>query len=195
MDVWRKANFAGLSRTAWLCAPYLVWVALGQNLRDQPRHVLPLVIVATMGLARAASLDVRARWACLGLLTLVSVRTSLDAWARYRDPPAGAAIASYVASLPGADRALVFGVSSVRFFEPTNLAHVARGAETMGDVATGVARAATVPSRVFVTSEVTVEHPLPAERKVATFCRPPRLDRRRACLDLFEVDPALLRAY
>jgi len=44
-----------------------------------------------------------------------------------------------------------------------------------------------LPSRVWVTSEVTglAASPWPVER-LATLCRPPRIDRRAPCLDVYE---------
>jgi hypothetical protein len=195
LAAWRNARWRLWPSLALTCGPYLAWVTLGQNLHEQPRHVLPLVTFLALALAGSARVDRRARWATLVLFTLVAFRTGTDALARYRIPPAGAALVAYVRSLPDADQVLVFGVSSIRFFEETELLADTRGAETMGDVAMSLARARKLPDRAFVTSEVSEEHRPSVEKHVATFCRPPRLDRKRPCLDLFEVDPAALRTY
>jgi len=173
--------------------PYLVWVGIGQNLRDQPRHVVPLVALMAEGLALAASVDRRARLACLTLFALVAVRAGLDASARLRDPPPGAALVAYVRSLPDVDRVLVFGGSSARFFQATELASRAFSVETMGDVEMKLTRVDRPPARILVTSEIADRNASFAAIPLATLCRPPRIERKRPCLDVYEVDPARLR--
>jgi hypothetical protein len=202
LRAWRRARWVHGWQVAGMFAPYLVWVLVGQNLREQPRHVLPLVALLAVGLAasgtraesrRAQSTTPRARWAPRVLFALIVARTGSDAYARHRDPPPGAALASYVASLPDANVVLVFGGASVRFFEGMALAPRARTSESMADVGLALTHADRLPERIFITSEVADAESSHEGRRVATFCRNPRLDRRRPCLDLFEVNPTELR--
>jgi hypothetical protein len=195
LDTWRRAGWSGLGPIALTTAPYLVWIAVGQNLREQPRHVLPLVALLSTGLGASAWFDRHARWSCLALFALVGCRTGSDAYARTRDPPPGAALVSYVRSLPHATRVVVFGVSSVRFFEGTELAAQALGAETLGDISMGLARARVFPERAFMTSEIAERERPPTATWVRAFCRPARLDRKHPCLDLFEIEPDAGRSY
>jgi hypothetical protein len=191
LAAWRTARWTGAREVGIVSAPYLVWVALGQNLREQPRHVLPLVALMALGLALAGFHDRRARWACLPLFVLVAVRAWLDTSARDANPPPGAALVAYVRSRPDANRVLVFGGASARFFQPTDLAARAFTVESMGDVAMTLTRVDSPPARVLVTSEVLDRDP--SEWVVATFCRPARIDRRVPCIDVYEVDAGRIR--
>lgn len=183
LRTWSTERWRGARAAAILLGPYALWIVVGQNLRQQPRHVLPLVVAIAAALvvavARASSPRVRALGAAL--LVLTAARTFLDAHARRVTPPAGAQLAGWMR-----DRgdAIVFGGASVRFFESTPLAPRAAGADTMGDVVLGLARRGAIPSRVFATSEVggASEGDL-----VAELCRPPRIDRRAACVRVYDV--------
>jgi hypothetical protein len=131
--------------------------------------------------------DRRARVATAVLFALLAVRTGQDASARRRDPPAAVALAAYVTALPDAEEVAVFGGPSARFFDLTAFPSSAHTVESMGDVEMTLTRLGRPPSRVFVTSEVSDLDlsPIPLTR-VATFCRPPRIDRKHPCLDLYE---------
>jgi hypothetical protein len=197
LHAWRKAGWVGARAVLIPFVPYLAWVGLGQNLREQPRHVVPLVALMALGLAVAAWVDRRARLACVSLFALVATRTGLDASARHGDPPAGAALVAYVRSLPDAERLLVFGGPSIRFFQSTELASRTWTVESMGDVEMTLTRVNGPPARILVTSEVADRGVSSAAvqpvSSVATFCRPPRIDRKAPCLDVYSVDPARLR--
>jgi hypothetical protein len=197
---WKNAGWERARPVATVFVPYLVWIAVGQNLREQPRHALPLIALLAVGLAAAAIANRSSRLACIILFGLMVLRTATDAGERRRIPPAGAAIVEYVRSLlgepPDPSRALVFGGASVRFFEGTELASSARGAESMADVGLALGRVRVVPPQLFVTTEVAdTEPPLvppSSVKSVVTFCRPPRLDRKRPCVNLVEIDRAKL---
>lgn len=191
MNAWRKARWRGAREALLVAVPYFVWVGIGQNLRQQPRHIVPLVALLAGGLALAGCVDRHARVACLSLLALVVLRTGIDATARCGTPPPGAALVEYVRSLPDARNVLVFGGPSVRFFQPTELAAHAWMVEMMGDVEMTLTRVATVPNRILVTSEIADRDP--ASVRLVTLCRPTRIDRKRPCLDVYEVDPLRLR--
>ena len=187
LRMWRRARWCGWRMVVLLLGPYLVWVALGQNLREQPRHALPLVaaLVASFGLAAC-----RSPWAFrlgAGLALAMSVRTALDAHARRTIPPPGQQLVELARAQPAPELLAVFGTASVRFFEPTELARVAFPAGTLGDAQVGLTRLDALPARVWVTGEVLGRDqsrwPLVP---VATMCRPPRIDRRAPCLDVYE---------
>ncbi len=192
---WRRAAWAGWRAAALLVLPYLAWVALGQNLRDQPRHVLPIAaaIVVAVGLAAGTS---RRAFALLSALALaLSIRTAMDSHARRTIAPPGQQLVELVRAQPAPDRIDVFGVSSIRFFEPTDLAAQALPAGSLGDVQLGLTRVDRLPMRVWVTGEVETRNqsPWPLEH-LATLCRPPRLDRRAPCLEVNEWRPPFLPA-
>jgi hypothetical protein len=189
LDTWRRAKWIYLGPAVLLIVPYLAWITIGQNLREQPRHALPLVALLAAGLAAAGWADKRARWAAIPLFTLMVVRTGMDANDRRHDPPAAVRIRHYIESLPDSDQVLVFGTASIRYFDGSPLASRTRGAEFLGDVVMALHRVDKMPTRIFTTSEITEERGRRGE-KVATFCRPERLDRKRPCLELFEIDPA-----
>ena len=81
----------------------------------------------------------------------------------------------------------VFGTSSVRFFESTELAGRAFTAGSFGDVELALTRFDPLPSRVWLTSEI---DGLSATRRslsrIATLCRPPRIERRMPCVEVYE---------
>jgi hypothetical protein len=191
---WKGAGWRGLLPAVVLVAPYLLWIGVGQNLRDQPRHALPLVALLAAGLALPAGLSRRAFAIVSALALALALRTALDAHARRTVAPPGAQLVALARSQPDAEHLGVFGTSSVRFFELTELASQASTAGTLGDVQLRLSRMASLPSRVWVTSEVQTrgETRWPLVH-VATLCRPPRLDRRMPCLEVQEWEAPYLR--
>lgn len=191
---WRAARWKGWKAAAIVVLPYLAWVALGQNLRDQPRHLLPIaaILVAAIGVAGATSRRGYGVLAALGLA--MSVRTAADSHARRTIPPPGRQLVDSVAAQPSPDGVAVFGVASIRFFEGTPWADQAFPAEGLGDVEVRLARMARLPQRAWITDEVTDRRgsrwPIVP---VATFCRPPRIDRRMPCLRVDEWKVPFLR--
>jgi hypothetical protein len=183
---WRRARWRGWGRAAFVVVPYLAWVALGQNLRDQPRHVLPLVVILSAAVALPAASSRRALGLVGALALLVAARTAFDAHARRTIAPPGVQLVELARAQPAPDRLDVFGVSSVRFFETTELAPHAFAAGSLGDVQVRLSRVEALPTRVWVTSEVEglQASPWPLEHQ-ATLCRPPRIDRRAPCLEVY----------
>jgi hypothetical protein len=180
---WRRAKWAHAREIAVLLGPYLLWIALGQNLKQQPRHALPLVVALSVGLALAIRASGRGAVGVM-LALLLGLRTASDAYARRTTPPAGQQLVDYVRGLPDARHVAVFGTTSVRFFEPTDLADRAAYASTLGEALVATGRMRELPTRVYVTSEIDAgATPLV---DVTTFCRPARLDRRAPCLTLRE---------
>jgi len=191
---WKRAGWRGLLPAVVVVAPYLVWIGLGQNLRDQPRHALPLVALLAAALALPAGSSRRAFAIISALALALAVRTALDAHARRTVAPPGAQLVELARTQPDPERLAVFGTSSVRFFELTELAPHAFTAGTVGDAQLRLSRMESLPTRVWFTSEVQTrgETRWPLVH-VATLCRPPRLDRRMPCLDVLEWEAPFLR--
>ena len=188
---WRRASWAGWRTALVLVVPYLAWVALGQNLRDQPRHVLPLAALLAGALGLQALAGAFRPRVGAGALPWWSPRS--DAHARRTIPPPGQQLVDLVRAQPAPSRIAVFGVSSIRFFERTELAGQAYPAASLGDVQIGLTRVDWLPARVWVTGEVETSGPSrwPLAH-VATLCRPARIDRRAPCLEVSEWRPPFL---
>jgi Dolichyl-phosphate-mannose-protein mannosyltransferase len=184
--VWRASGFRGWGRAIGAVVPYVVWIGLGQNLRDQPRHAVPVAALLAAGLALPVARS-RTAVALAGALALTaSMRTLGDARARRAIAPPGEQLLDLARSQPSPDRLAVFGGASVRFFETSELASRARVAGSLGDALLDVGRFDELPARLWVTNELSglTESRWPLER-IATLCRPPRLDRRMPCLDVY----------
>lgn len=186
---WGAAGWRDSRSALVLAGPYLVWIVLGQNLRDQPRHALPLVVLLGAALALRAARSPRLLGIVCALTLLASVRTARDALGRRATAPVGQQLVELVRAQPAATRPLVFGVASVRFFELGDLAGDAFPASSLGDVQVQLARTDRLPSRVWVTSEVerAGDQPWPLDR-VATLLPPaPRSPRALPCRRRVEV--------
>lgn len=186
LAAWRAAGWHGARTAIALAAPYAIWIGLGQNLRDQPRHVLPLLASLAAGIGLSVATKRKARFSAWALAMAVSARTVADAHARRTIPPAGQQLVELARMQPSPDRLLVFGAASVRFFETTELASRALPVGSLGDALMDLTRVDELPNRVWVTSEI---GDLSASEwrlePIATLCRPPRIDRRMPCLDVF----------
>ncbi len=184
---WRAAYWRGLRGCLGLAVPYLIWIGLGQNLRDQPRHALPLVALLAAGLALPAAGSRRA-FAVVGALAgMVSLRTALDAHERRTIPPPGQQLVDLARAQPSPERLTVFGVASVRYFETTELASRALAVGSLGEARMELTRANELPARVWVTGEVAgVDDSRGTLHPFAKLCRPVRLERARPCLDVYE---------
>jgi hypothetical protein len=192
---WRAASWRGWRAALLVVVPYALWIVLGQNLREQPRHALPLVAMMAAALGLSAATGRRATLGVLGVLaTLLATRASLDAGARRTIPPPGQQLVELARAQPDPGRLAVYGVSSVRFFENTEMADRAAPAGSLGDVQVRLTRLDRLPSRVWVTSEIEGRDssPWPLE-PVATLCRPPRVDRRSPCLGVWSWRLSYLR--
>jgi hypothetical protein len=170
-------------------APYALWVLLAQNLREQPRHVLPLVAALAGAIALLSRHSPRLQAVVAAVIVLAAARTALDAQARRSVPPPGQQLVDLARAQAAPERLAVFGVSSVRFFETSELSSRALAAGTLGDVEMRLTRMDRLPSRVWVTSEVGGVSQNPRAQPlshVTTLCRPPRVDRRSPCIDVYE---------
>jgi hypothetical protein len=102
-------------------------------------------------------------------------------------PPAGAQVVARIRALPDDERprVAVFAGPSARYFEATELAKQAAAPGTADDIPLALTRLDVYPHRLLIASDLpgAAERGLPA---VATFCRPPRIDRRAPCITLYE---------
>jgi len=119
------------------------------------------------------------------LVVAMASRTAVDAWQRRTIPPPGQQLVDLVRRQPAPERSAVFGTSSVRFFESTELEGHAFPAGSLGDAELRLTRLPSLPVRVWLTSEVPRERSRWPVEQVATLCRPERVDRRAPCLDVF----------
>ncbi|HEY8075672.1 MAG TPA: DUF2723 domain-containing protein [Labilithrix sp.] len=188
LRAWRRAGFACARDVAILVVPYFLWIALGQNVRQQPRHALPLVVVIAVLLALAATVSPRARQLGVALALLVAAHTAIDAWQRRTTPPPGEQLVAYARAQPAP--VAIFGGPSIRFFESSELAKQAAVLPTYDELGYALTRVDRYPRTILVTSEV---EGAPTEPAVAVLCRPPRLDRRGPCLRVVTPSPPALR--
>jgi hypothetical protein len=183
--VWRQREFPGVGPLLAVLA-YLGWIAVGQNLREEPRHVLPVVVAVAVAIACALATDRTWTLVLSAWLALLGVRTAGDALVRRSIPPAPAQLVLLTRASPGA---LAFGARSARFFDlyPED-ARLGRPAATLGDVSLGIGRVDPKPTVVYVTDELEgLDHSPYPLHEVLQPCRPARLDRRRPCLTVYEL--------
>ena len=184
---WKASRWHGAGRIAVLVVPYLVWIALGQNLRDQPRHAVPIVALVAAALALAGSRSLGAFLAPAVLALLLACRSAADSRERRAIPPPGQQLVELARAQPATEALPIFGAASVRFFELSEIASSAHAAGSFGEVVLALTRMHQLPSRVWMTSELAgLDDPAGSLRRIATLCRPPRLDRRAPCLGVFE---------
>lgn len=165
-------------RGRWLLTlvPYSVWIFVGQNLRTQPRHALPLVagLVLWFGLA---SLRAGIARVALPLALTMMLRTSIDSHDRATIPPVGEQLVAWMKQRPNA---VLFGGASTRFFANGDLRSQAFLAGSVGDVEVAMAKMDSLPPNVYVTGEIEGHASTPLVR----LCRPPRIDRA-GCLPIY----------
>jgi hypothetical protein len=187
---WQRAGWKGARAAVLVLLPYLAWIAFGQNLSAQPRHALPIVVALAAALSLAATTGRRAFALGLALLALVLARTGGLAYLRRTIPPPGAQLVEFARGLPRPEKIAVFGGPSARFFALAGAGGGARGQTvgSLGDALLALGRANEMPERALVTSELAGlgESSFPLVH-MATLCRPPRLDRRAPCLEIYDL--------
>jgi hypothetical protein len=194
---------AGLSkleghRRLWLgllCAPYGLWLWLGQN-PDKPRHLLPLAVVAAV-VAGLSLMKVKGklggrRWAWgsgLGTLTIASfilASVSLPlGLAHSTRPSPQAQLAAYLARHYPLEGTQLFSGSSERVTSVYQPGYRVEYAGSMAEVERRLGFFTFRPPVLLLTDEVDE-----AEGKaVATFRRDPLINPHRASITLLEVEP------
>lgn len=183
LGVFGPPRASGLRVALVVAAPYAAWVFFGQNVVEQPRHVLPLVLLLVLALARAFERAPR-----LGVAaTLAAAAASVPlAIAHARVPPAAAQAARYLREHAAPGDTAVFGGRAIRFFRTLAPEVPAYERTWLAEVDVALERLDRLPSHVLVTSEVQVP-PGRAAQLVAgpIFCRDAALDRAAPCLALF----------
>ena len=195
----RPAAGRARSDVAILVLPYAAWTLFAQNVIEQPRHLLPLVTAALLGLgALVAELPRIPRRVVGGaLVALLAAHGVPLALLHARTLPAAAQAVAYVerSHAPGAREVAVFGGRSIRFFQLLAPSRVAIARTWLSEVDVELERLDVLPRQVLVTSEVEADAAR-AARVIAgpVFCRDPRLDRAQPCLRLDDYrHPALRR--
>jgi hypothetical protein len=187
--VWREHGYRH-ARLALVLVPYAAWIAVGQNVHQQPRHALPLVVALAAALGLAATTSRAARGAGALLFLLVTMRTSADAHERRTILPPGAQLVELAQRIATTEhaRVAVFGGPSARFFElAPNPDAVGFTVSTLGEADLALGRMNTLPTRALVTSELpNLPEASPAFTRLTTLCRPPRSDRRAPCIDVYD---------
>jgi hypothetical protein len=189
---WQRRGWPH-ARLLLLLLPYLLWIAFGQNLRQQPRHALPIVVTLAAALAFAAASSRLSAMVGGLLVVLLGFRTAGDARARRMIAPPGAQLVDYVTALPNPHRVAVFAGPSARFFDLSPSPLHAQTVGTLGDARLAIGRSPSIPDRLIVTNELerldsSGERLLP----IASFCRPPRIDRRAPCIEAYDWVPSFL---
>jgi hypothetical protein len=163
--------------------PYALWVLLAQNVLEQPRHLLPLVILALVGLALV--LEGRGPLA-VAAVAVIAVASLPVAMARARTRPAAAELAAHVTRWYGADTVL-FGGRSIRMVHQVAPGVAAYERTWLAEVDVALERPSSLPHHVLITSEVEIDPRRAARvRPGPTFCRDLVIERAQRCLGLSE---------
>jgi hypothetical protein len=179
----RRGGWSRAGKVALLvAAPYALWVFFGQNVIEQPRHLLPLVVMLLVGLGALLGAQPAFAVTAIALVGLASAPLVRE---RVRSVPAALQAARYVEAHYPPDQVVVFGAKSIRFFEWAAPEVPTRTRTWLSEVDVDLERLDRLPPHVLVTDELTPD-PARAARLGApiTFCRDPRLDRARPCLSL-----------
>jgi hypothetical protein len=172
------------SRRPWITGaivvgPYALWCFFAQNIIEQPRHVLPLVVAASLAMGWLLAEQSWMAAAAVGAMLAVSLPLAV---ARARTLPAAA---QAVAWAKGQEDIAVFGGRSIRFFALLAPEIVAHPRTHIAEVDVDLERLRRLPQQVFVTSEVEPDRWRAARIGGGpTFCRDPRIDRQQPCLGL-----------
>lgn len=169
------------NQAAILVTPYAAWAFFAQNVVEQPRHLLPLVLavvtVLAYMLAKRPVLLVTAVALALGASLPLAV-------ARPKTLPAAAQAAE---SLKGSDGLVVFGTRSMRMLNWLFPKIPTRTRSQLAEVDVDLERFDRLPKQILVTSEVAIDRARSQRlHDVATFCRDVRFDRQSPCLTLRE---------
>ena len=186
--VWRAPGAVKGMPFVVALAPYAVWAFVGQNLIEQPRHLLPLIEGGLLLLACALATQP----AALAAISVAVAAASLPLLReRVRVLPAPVQAARWVAAREDAATTLVAAGRSARAFRDQAGAARVEQHFGLGDLAVSLSRMTTFPHSILVTSEIELGKPLPPRWRVtpqAAFCRDARIDRAQPCLSLSKLE-------
>ncbi len=167
-----------------IALPYVLWALLGQNIVEQPRHLLPLVIALLIALGCLLGDQV---WLAISAIAVVLAASFPLARAHAITMPAAAQAAAYVENNYPSKTVAVFGGSAIRLFRFLTPSVVTLERTWLSEVDVDLERLDVLPPHILVTSEVAIDaRRAPRLKKGPLFCRDARLDRRQPCLQLFE---------
>ncbi len=176
----------GIKSALVVILPYGFWALFGQNVAEQPRHLLPLVLFALLGIGRLVSVR---RGLAVVAIAAIAVAGLPRAIVHARTPPVAAQVARAVAASTGRQPLAVFGGKSIRTLHFLAPAISAFERTWLSEVDVTLERLDLLPRRILVTSEVEADRRRQARlRTVGTFCREPIIDEEPPCLTLFEYD-------
>ncbi len=183
----RRPSLRLAGQTTLALLPYALWVLLGQNVVEQPRHVLPLVAALIVGMACLFARPGTPFY--LGLLALVGMaaQSAPLAWTHAHQPPPAVAAAEHLSAAFAPGDTVVFGGRAARLIRFAAPGLATRERTWLSEVDVDLARVNSLPPHIHVTSEV--EADASRRRRLQPgplFCRDARLDRTRPCLQLFE---------
>ena len=193
--VMRRPTRRLLTSALLLAGPYALWAFVGQNVVEQPRHLLPLVVIAILGLAWIAAARVMTAIAIVALAFLfgaplaIAHATQRPSWRQILD--------ALESAHPGAapKEVALLGTASLRMIGSAALldgaALVTREAHSLGEVDGALERLPILPRHPWLTSEIAgAGAPTRVARPLSslTQCRDARLDRAHACMTVFEYE-------
>lgn len=186
--LWRAPSAVKAMPFLVALVPYAVWVFVGQNLIEQPRHLLPLIEGGLLLLACALA----PQPAALAAISLAVAAASVPLLReRLRVLPAAAQAARWVAQRADAATTFVAAGRSARYFRDEAGAAQVQQHYGLGDLSVSLSRMTTFPHTILVTSEIDLGKPVPPRWRVtpeAAFCRDARIDRAQPCLSLSKLE-------
>jgi hypothetical protein len=174
---------------AAVLAPYALWVFLAQNVAEQPRHVLPLIVGSFLPLGAVLARNLMALGAALALAIVANVPLVIE---RHRTPPAAGQAAQWIELHADRAETAIMADRSWRFFDALPGVIVRKHA-WLSEVVVDLARFQHYPSAIWLTTEIDLhsgggeEVPVPSLWTVEegpSFCRDVRIDRAQPCLGL-----------
>ena len=181
---FRRPSRSGVLLVLAIAGPYALWTLLGQNILEQPRHVLPLVIVLIGLLGLLLAPHPRLTVAAVAVVLAAALPEAID---HQRTAPAAAQLARYVATNYRPGETALFGGRSIRFLNQLSSAPPGYERGWLSEVDVTLERLDVLPKHVLVTSEVEVDPRRMKRLKCGPrFCREGLLDRAQPCLDLCE---------
>lgn len=174
--------------TIWTL-PYAVWVLVGQNVVEQPRHLLPLI--AALLLAMGFLFSSRP-WLGLPLCALIGWGASEAVWAQRHVLPLPLQMLTFLENHQSPTDTVLLGSRSLRFLHQYAPQWTVRERNELSEVPVELARLNVLPSQVLVTSELQADaRELSQLHELAQFCRREWSEFEPRCLRLYRYSPSL----